>query len=154
MLASNRGDAEGQTEAGTSAVEPADNLVMSTNLELIKSTYTLGPAALMPALAPNVSWTEAAGFPYGGTYTGADDIVKNVFSRLGSEWENFRPEVEEIHDAGDTIIATGFYRGTYRKTNRPMEASFAHVFSLKDGKIVRFVQYVDSRKVWDAIEPE
>ncbi len=125
---------------------------MSANLELIKSTYTVGPAALMSALAPDVEWTEAAGFPYAGTYHGVDEIVKNVFARLGSEWEGFRPDVENLHDAGDTIIATGFYRGTYRKTNRPMEASFAHVFTLKDGKIVRFVQYVDSRKVWEAIE--
>ena len=127
---------------------------MSANLELIKSTYLLGPPALLPALAPDVEWTEAAGFPYGGTYRGVDEIVKNVFARLGSEWEGFKPDVENIHDAGDTIVATGFYRGTYRKTNRPMEASFAHVFTLKGGKIVRFVQYVDSRKVWDAIQPE
>jgi ketosteroid isomerase-like protein len=62
--------------------------------------------------------------------------------------------VENFYDAGGKIIATGFYRGTYRKTNLPMEASFAHVFTLEDGKIVRFVQYVDSRKVWEAIEPE
>jgi len=125
---------------------------MSTNLELIKNTYLLGPAALMPALAPDVEWTEAAGFPYGGTYRGVDEIVKNVFARLGSEWDGFKADVENVHDAGDTIVATGFYRGTFRKTNRPMEASFAHVFTLKDGKIVRFVQYVDSRKVWDAME--
>jgi uncharacterized protein len=125
---------------------------MSANLELIKSTYVLGPAALIAALAPDVEWTEAAGFPYGGTYRGLDEIAQNVFARLGSEWEGFKADVENLHDAGDTIIATGFYRGTYRKTNRPMEASFAHVFTLKDGKIVRFVQYVDSRKVWEAIE--
>ena len=125
---------------------------MSANLELIKSTYLLGPAALIPALASNVEWTEAAGFPYGGTYRGVDEIVKNVFARLGSEWDGFKADVENLHDAGDTIIATGFYRGTYRKTNRPMEASFAHVFTLKDGKIVRFVQYVDSKKVCEAIE--
>jgi uncharacterized protein len=125
---------------------------MSANLELVKSTYVLGPAALIAALAPNVEWTEAAGFPYGGTYRGVDEIVQNVLARLGSEWEGFKADVENLHDAGDTIIATGFYRGTYRKTNRPMEASFAHVFSLKDGKVVRFVQYVDSRKAWEAIE--
>jgi ketosteroid isomerase-like protein len=125
---------------------------MSANLELVKSTYVLGPAALIAALAPNVEWTEAAGFPYGGTYRGVDEIVQNVLARLGSEWEGFKADVENLHDAGDTIIATGFYRGTSRKTNRPMEASFAHVFSLKDGKVVRFVQYVDSRKAWEAIE--
>jgi len=124
---------------------------MSANLELVKSTYVLGPAALIAALAPDVEWTEAAGFPYGGTYRGVDEIVQNVFSRLGSEWEGFKADVEDFHDAGDTIISTGFYRGTYRETDRPMEASFAHVFTLKDGRIVRFVQFVDSRKVWEAI---
>lgn len=124
---------------------------MSQNLDIVKSTYEQGPPALLAALAPDVEWTEAAGFPYGGTYRGADEIVRNVFARLGSEWEGFRPDVENFYDAGDTIIVTGFYRGTYKKTNRAMAASFAHVITLKDGGIVRFVQYVDSRKVWEAI---
>ena len=124
---------------------------MSTNLDIVKAAYEQGPPALLAALAPDVEWTEAAGFPYAGTYRGADEIVRNVFARLGSEWDGFRPDVENFHDAGDTIVVTGFYRGTYKKTNRAMAASFAHVLTLKDGKIVRFVQYVDSRKVWEAI---
>lgn len=125
---------------------------MSKNLEIVKGTYENGPPAFLAALAPDVEWTEAAGFPYAGTYRGVDEIVQNVFARLGSEWEGFRAEIEKFHDAGDAIIATGFYSGTYRKTNRAMRASFAHVLTLKDGKIVRFVQYVDSKKVWEAIE--
>ncbi len=124
---------------------------MSTNLEIVKKTYELGPPALLAALAPDVEWTEAAGFPYAGTYRGSDEIVGNVFARLGSEWEAFKADVDKLYDAGDTIIATGLYRGTYRKTNRPMESSFAHVLTLRDGKIVRFVQYVDSKKVWEAM---
>lgn len=125
---------------------------MSTNLEIVKGAYENGPPALLAALAPDVEWTEAAGFPYAGTYRGAEEIVQNVFARLGSEWEGFRPDVEAFHDAGDTVIVRGFYRGTYKKTKRPMNASFAHVLTLKGGKIVRFVQYVDSKKVWEAIE--
>lgn len=124
---------------------------MSTNLETVKNIYAMGPQALLAALAPDVEWTEAAGFPYGGTYHGVDEVVRNVFARLGSEWEGFKAEPDNIHDAGDTIIATGFYSGTYRASNRPMKASFAHVLTLKDGKIVKFVQYVDSKLVWDAM---
>lgn len=56
---------------------------MSANLALIKNTYAAGPAALMPALAPDVAWTEAAGFPCAGTYHGVEEVVKNVFARLG-----------------------------------------------------------------------
>lgn len=125
---------------------------MSRNLEIVKGTYEQGPQAFMAALAPDVEWTEAAGFPCAGTYRGADEIVRNVFARLASEWDGFKADVENFYDAGDTVIATGFYRGAYKKTNRAMAASFAHVLTLKDGKIVRFVQYVDSRKVWEAIE--
>jgi uncharacterized protein len=124
---------------------------MPTNLEIVKNAYAGGPPALLGALDGDVLWTEAAGFPYGGTYKGVDDIVKNVFSRLGTEWDGFRVDVDGFHDAGNTIIVTGFYRGAYRETGKSMEASFAHVLTLEGGKVVRFVQYVDSKKVWDAM---
>jgi hypothetical protein len=124
---------------------------MSANLEIVRQTYAQGPETLLATLAPDVEWTEAAGFPYAGTYVGAPEIVRNVFVRLATEWDGFKADVENFYDAGDTIIATGFYRGTYRTTARPMEASFAHVLTLREGKIVRFVQYVDSRKVCDAM---
>jgi len=125
---------------------------MSTNLETVKSMYEQGPPAVLAALAPDVEWTEAAGFPYAGTYHGPDEVAKNVFAKLGGEWDGFRVDVEAFHDAGDTIITRGFYRGAYKKTGRSMAASFAHVLTLKGGKVVRFVQYVDSKKVWEAIE--
>ena len=127
---------------------------MSTNLEIVRNTYWSGPGALLAALAPDVEWTEAAGFPYAGTYHGEAEIARNVFVRLATEWEGFRVDMENLYDAGDTIIAAGFYRGTYRNTSRSMEASFAHILTLKGGRIVRFVQYVDSKKVWDAMIPE
>jgi hypothetical protein len=124
---------------------------MSANIDIIGKAYSGGPDFLLQALSPEVEWTGAAGFPYGGTFRGPADVVKNVFVRLATEWEGFKPDLESLYDAGDTIVATGFYRGTYRKTGRAMEASFAHVFTMKSGKIMRFVQYVDSRKVWDAM---
>ena len=124
---------------------------MSTNLEIARHVYSAGPEALFGALSPDVEWTETAGFPYGGTYRGIDEVVRNVFSRLGSEWEGFKAEPDHIYDAGDTVIATGYYSGLYRATGRPMKASFAHVLTLKDGKIVRFIQYADSKLVWDAM---
>lgn len=127
---------------------------MSTNFEIVKNAYAMGPEALLSALAPDVEWTEAAGFPYAGTYRGAAEIVRSVFVRLATEWEGFKADMDNLYDAGDTIIATGFYRGTYRSTSRSMEASFAHVLTLKEGKIVRFVQYVDSKKVWEAMAGE
>ncbi|WP_241008328.1 MULTISPECIES: hypothetical protein [Erwinia] len=59
---------------------------MKSNVEIIRATYE-GTSEengknLLAVLSPNATWTEAAGFPYAGTYTGAEEIIANVFQRL------------------------------------------------------------------------
>jgi ketosteroid isomerase-like protein len=51
------------------------------------------------------------------------------------------------------VIAQGFYHGTYRATGKSFSASFAHIYTLRAGKIVKFVQIVDSAKVLEAMQP-
>ena len=50
-----------------------------SNLEIIRSTYE-GSASnakhLAEALSEKVEWTEAEGFPYGGTYIGVEAIME------------------------------------------------------------------------------
>jgi len=127
-----------------------------TNLETIKSIYSGGAEqaakTLQAALAPHFEWTEAAGFPYAGTFHSLEEVGKNVFARLSTEWIDYRAAAENFYDAGDTIISTGRYLGTYRKSNGVMDAVFAHIWTFKNGKIVKYVQKVDTKKVWDAIE--
>lgn len=128
---------------------------MKTNLEIIKSIY-LGDAEeskrnLQSTLSPDVEWTEAAGFPYAGTYRGVEAVAKNVFARLAADWIGFRADVDHFYDAGETVIATGFYRATCRTTGKPMEASFAHTWTLKNGRVIKYVQYADTKKVWEAM---
>jgi ketosteroid isomerase-like protein len=43
------------------------------------------------------------------------------------------------------------YSGTYRKTGKTMKASFAHLYQLRDEKIVSMEQYVDSAMVQQAL---
>jgi hypothetical protein len=129
---------------------------LKTNLEVIQGIYK-GDAEqiaknLQAALAPSFEWTEAAGFPYAGTYHSLEEVGKNVFARLSTEWIDYRAETESFFDAGNTIIVTGYYKGTYRKSNGVMNARFAHIWTFKDGRIVKYIQNVDTKKVWDAIE--
>jgi uncharacterized protein len=125
------------------------------NADLIRHVYDAFARGDVPtvlaALDPAVSWTEAEGFPYAGTYVGPDAVLNGVFMRLGTEWEGFEALPDEFVDGGDTIVALGFYRGTYRATGRPMRAAFAHVWHLRDSKVIKFVQYVDTRKVAEAL---
>ncbi|PLR27905.1 hypothetical protein SGCZBJ_06000 [Caulobacter zeae] len=52
---------------------------------------------------------------------------------------------------GDKVAAFGVYSGTYRATGKAMTATFAHLYTFKDGKIVRMEQYVDSATVQRAL---
>ncbi len=125
------------------------------NLNIIKSTYEGNTEQngknTKAILASDVRWTEAEGFPYAGTYVGFDEIHINVFSRLATEWLDYKVTIENYYDAGDSIIAAGYYTGTYKKTGKSFKASVAHIWTLKNGKAIRFIQYVDSKIVADSM---
>ena len=104
-------------------------------------------------LSPDIDWTEAEGFPYGGTYHGPKAVLEGVFMRLGSEWNGFAAVPDEFVDAGEVVIALGKYSGAYKATGKSFQAHFAHVWRVKDGKAFRFTQYVDSLLVHRALEP-
>ncbi|MFJ8242364.1 nuclear transport factor 2 family protein [Bacillus tropicus] len=129
-----------------------------SNLEIIRSTYEGSASSnakhLAEALSEKVEWTEAEGFPYGGTYIGIKAIMKNVFSRLGSEWDAYKASVNTYHKVSekDVIIAEGMYSGVYKETGKSFEAEFVHVWQLESGKIVKFKQYVDSHLVREAMK--
>ncbi|MDY0904787.1 nuclear transport factor 2 family protein [Pedobacter sp. CFBP9032] len=128
-----------------------------TNLEIVKSTYEGKTSEengknLAKHVADNLSWTEAKGFPYAGTYIGLDEVTKNVFSRLGSEWIDYKFTPEDYVASDDKVVAYGTYSGTYKITGKPFSARVAHIWKLRDGKIISFEQFVDSQTVNEAMK--
>lgn len=127
-----------------------------TNLEIIKSTYEGKTSEengknLAKHVAENISWTEAKGFPYAGTYIGLESVTENVFMRLGSEWIDYKFTPEDYIANENNVVAYGTYSGTYKKTNKYFEARVAHIWKLHNGKIVSFEQFVDSKLVDETI---
>lgn len=119
------------------------------NSDIIKGLYeALGRgdvAAVLSSMDPVINWTEAEGFMYGGTYVGPDAVLENVFMKLGTEWEGFSAVPGQFVDDGEnTVVALGTYSGKYLKTGKSCSVPFAHAWTLRDGKAVRFVQYTDT----------
>jgi ketosteroid isomerase-like protein len=102
-------------------------------------------ASVLGAMDPQIEWREAENFIYadGNPYVGPDAVL-GVFMRIGAEWEGFTVGAEGVLDAGDTAVGHGYYSGTYRKNGKRARAQFAHFFTLRDGKIVKFQQYTDT----------
>lgn len=128
-----------------------------TNLEIIKSTYEGKTSEengqnLAKYVAEDIYWIEAKGFPYAGTYIGLESITQNVFSRLGSEWIDYKFTPEDYVASDDKVVAYGTYSGTYKLTGKSFTTRVAHIWKLKDSKIISFEQFVDSQPVIDAVK--
>jgi uncharacterized protein len=128
-----------------------------SNLEVVKGLYAAfargdGPAVLA-AMDPGIVWNEAENFPYAdrNPYVGPMTIAEGVFYRLATEWENFQAVPEEFLDAGDTVVTMGRYRAKNKATGIPINAQFAHVWRVKDGKISNFQQYTDTAQAVNAV---
>lgn len=124
--------------------------------DIIKALYAGFASGDMPAIlcnmAPDIAWTEAEGYPYAGTFHGPQAIVDGLFIRLATEWDGYQAVPDRYVSEGDEVIALGHYKGTYKATGKAFHAPFAHAWTLRDGRIVRFVQYVDTVLVQRALE--
>jgi uncharacterized protein len=120
------------------------------NVELVREIYAAfgrgdGPAVLA-CMDPGIVWNEAENFPYSdrNPYLGTAAVAEGVFFRLATEWDNFQAIPAQYLDAGETVVVTGRYRATYKATNSLLDAQFAHIWHLRDGKVVSFQQYTDT----------
>ena len=124
-------------------------------IDAVKAVYAAFAKGDIPAvlgfLSADAEWTEAAGFPYAGTYRGPDAVLKGVFMRLGTDWDGFGAVPSEYIDAGDTVVAMGQYSGKNKASGKSFVADFAHVWKVRDGKAYWFKQYVDTLLVSRAL---
>ena len=127
------------------------------NVDIVKSLYeAFGKGdvpAVLAAMDPGIVWNEAENFPYAdrNPYVGPTAIVEGVFARLGGEWEYFKLALEEVLDAGDTVVSRGRYDAAYKKTGGKINAQFVHIWKLRDGKVLTFQQYADTLQVAKAL---
>ena len=97
-----------------------------------------------------VEWRLAEGHPYspdGDAWVGHAAVVENFFARAGADWEEFAVAVSDVHDAGGVVVAEVRYSGTFRATRRRLDAQGCHVWTVRDGKVTRFQQYVDTHRL-------
>jgi hypothetical protein len=127
------------------------------NINVVLSLYDAfargDGAAAVAIMSPDIVWNEAENFPYadGNPYRGPEAVAGGVFARLATEWDGFAVAREAIHGAGDTVISTGRYTGTYKATGKKIHAQFAHVFTVAGGKVASFQQYTDTAQVAQAL---
>lgn len=123
---------------------------MNASQELVRELYAAFATGDVPGLlgrfADDMTWNEAEGFPYadGNPYVGGEAIVAGVFARLGDDWDDFRVEVGEVVGGPEVVVMLGRYKGTDKRTGKPLDVQCAHMWWIADGQVTRFQQMVDT----------
>jgi uncharacterized protein len=123
---------------------------MPSNREMVQSLYDAfakGDAGtVLGAMHDQVDWREAENSPYAdhNPYIGPNRVGEGVFGRLMADFEGYTVTPQKLVAEGDTVVALGRYTGTHRRSNKPLDAQFAHVWTIRDGKVVDFQQYTDT----------
>ncbi len=94
---------------------------------------------------PDIEWHELEGNPQSpGIFRGTDAVVGEVFAAISEHWEEFEADPHDFIDAGEHIIVTGHFRGRPKGEGGTLDAHFAHVWRMRDGKAVHFTNYADT----------
>src|SRR3954465_5777886 len=105
---------------------------------------------LRATLAPDVEWTEMAGFPLAGTYRTPEVVTANVMEKLGAEWDRWAAHDDPYVVDGENVVVLARSTARHRTTGKDLAVRVAHHFVVRGGLIVRFEQFVDTALVRDA----
>lgn len=109
-------------------------------------------SGLAGMVADHCSWNVAgpSDIPWAGHYEGPDQ-VKEYARKLSDavHFEAFSPE--SITEQGDTVVVRGTEKAIVSETGREYTNLFAHVFTVKEGKITFFQEYGDTADIERAL---
>ena len=120
------------------------------NIDLVQSGYAAFGRGDIPGflslLDADVEWTTpgASDVPTAGTRRGPDQVGA-FFGVLSSlvDFEHFEPQAF-IAD-GDRVVVLGVSRSKVKGgSGRSFDESWCHVFTIRDGKVAKFYEYLDT----------
>ncbi len=125
---------------------------MTPPVEVVRSFYDKlkvgdAPGALA-LMAHDIEWITMWHYKVNGR--GPEHVAEGLFKPLTAEWSTFALSPTEFIVDGDTVVSLGRFTGVHGTTGKQAEADYAHVWTMKDGKITRFRQYIDTLAVAEA----
>src|SRR5215204_3287508 len=108
---------------------------------------------VMGLMDPNIEWQEpdVEGLPQRGTHHGPEDVANNVFGAIVGNWDDFQAVAEEFLDAGERVIVLGRFQGRGKESGKTLDAPYAHVWTLREGKAVHFRVYTDTSNLLQSL---
>jgi uncharacterized protein len=119
------------------------------NLGVVRKAYenfkTGDIGSLLGQISDDVSWRlpQTEGVPFAGGRQGRGEVAE-FFSALADSQDALAFEPREFVAQGEKVVALGSYRWRVKKNGREYGGDWAHVFTVRDGQIVGFDEYMDT----------
>ena len=125
------------------------------NVEVVRRGFEHFSATggqLSEILAPGFVWDMSTfrGWPESPIYEGADGVQRFLKDWM-SAFDDWRIELESIHDAGDQVVALLRQSGSSKVTGTPVDMSLGMVFTVRDGLQTRMQMYADPHEALQAV---
>ncbi len=126
---------------------------MERDLEKIEELYQAQQMrdirSIIMLMSADVEIIQSTELPWGGHYNGHDG-VKKFLTRLTKHIDS-HVQVERMIDAGDKIAVVGRAVGKAQKTKLEFDVPIVHVWTMREGQVIRFEPYIDNATMLAAL---
>ena len=126
-----------------------------SNIQIVKAAYEAFArgdiSSVLACFHEDVEMHQSESLPWGGVHKGRDAVARDVFGAQMAVLDDYSLSFEHVIDGGDFVVALGRYSATARETRKPIDAAFAHVWELEDGKLRRYYHYTDTVRFQEAL---
>jgi ketosteroid isomerase-like protein len=124
------------------------------NIQVVQGAYAAfgrrDIAGVLEAMDDSMVWHAtqgaAAHVPLAGSHRGKAGVKE--FFRLVDEYEQFEVfDPQEFIAKGDKVIVLGHYTVVVKTTGKKFDADWVMVYTMKNGKVVKFQEFADSAAI-------
>ena len=124
---------------------------MSTqeNVQIVKDFFaamgSYNEQGLLALAAEDIEWIiPGEGWPLAGTHRGHAELAA-VLKKASKEVEMKYPKPPEFVAQGDRVMVVGVATGKIKATNRPFKDEWVFDITVRDGKVARIQEYIDTQ---------
>ena len=123
--------------------------ITQDNVRIVKDFFAaIGSGdkeGLLALVAEDMEWIiPGEGWPLAGTHRGHAELTA-VLNKASEEVETQYPKPPEFVAQGDRVMVVGVATGKIKATNRPFKDAWVFDITVRDGKVARIQEYIDTQ---------
>ena len=128
----------------------------ATTVRLLLEAFKTGDVeTFMSYVDDDIEWIPAPHNPVmkQQQYRGREQYLNGAVAAVAAELDGFRLDIEHVHACGGVAVTELSYHATVKKNGRAFDMPAAVVWEVRDGKVIRAREYMDTWAAMSAYQP-